>query len=211
MKQQYLIYGFIVVVAFTLFVWTKLKNRKLQLDTVARRPLENIIQINKVANDKLVIVEYISENHIKRILQDFCTACNEETYTAIPRLTKLSDRKFAIIFPYDVDFETYCYFINYVNYPIGFDRHFKTTGWATTKSTDAWTTEKSVNKKVMLYVSDFDTEYDNVLLTTSDNIGYKLGFAIGEEKQLLNSPEKKYVPPPVNTSELDRNKGIEFN
>ncbi len=62
----------------------------------------------------------------------------------------------------------------------------------------------------MLFVSDFDTEYNNVFLTTSDNIGYKLGFAMGEEKQPLNSPEKSYIKPPINISELDTNESIDF-
>ena len=210
MKQQYLIYGLIAVVAIVFFAWTKLKNQKPQPDTDTRKPPENVFPTNKVANDKLVIVENASENDIKKIIQEFCNSYNKETYQAIPRLTKLSDRKFAITFPYDINFEIYCYFINYVNYPMGFDRHFKTIGWASTKPTDTWITEKSANKNVMLFVSDFDTEYDNVFLTTSDNIGYKLGFAMGEEKQPLNSPEKSYVKPPINISELDTNESIDF-
>jgi hypothetical protein len=210
MKQQYLIYGLIAIVAIVFFAWTKLKNQKPHPDTDTKRPPENIFPTNKVANDKLIIVEDASENDIKKILQEFCNSYNKETYQAIPRLTKLSDRKIAVTFPYDINFEIYCYFINYVNYPMGFDRHFKTIGWTTTKPTDTWITEKSVNKNVMLFVSDFDTEYDNVFLTTSDNIGYKLGFAMGEEKQLLNSPEKSYVKPPINISELDTNESIDF-
>lgn len=210
MKQQYLIYGLIAVVAIVLFAWTKLKNQKPQPDTDTRRPSEDIFPTNKVVNDKFVIVEDASENDIKKILQEFCNSYNKEMYQAIPRLTKLSERKFAITFPYDINFEIYCYFINYVNYPMGFDRHFKTVGWTTTKPTDTWITEKSANKNVMLFVSDFDTEYDNVFLTTSDNIGYKLGFASGEEKQALNSPEKRYLRPPVSISELDTNESIDF-
>ncbi len=128
MKQQYLIYGLITVVAIVFFAWTKLKNQKTQPDTDTRRPPENVFPTNKVANDKLVIVENASENDIKKIIQEFCNSYNKETYQAIPRLTKLSDRKFAITFPYDINFEIYCYFINYVNYPMGFDRHFKTIG-----------------------------------------------------------------------------------
>jgi hypothetical protein len=55
----------------------------------------------------------------------------------------------------------------------------------------------------LLYVSDFDDEYDNVFLTTSDHIGYKLGFAMGEETQLLESPEKKYIEQPITFTELE--------
>lgn len=204
MKQQYVITGIIAITATIIFVfWTRLKNQKSESDTDENRPTENLFPTNKVANDKLAVVEDVSENEIKKILQEFCNLYNKEKFKAIPRLTKLSDRKFAITFPYDIDFETYCFLINYVNYPMNFDRHFKTVGWATTKSSDNWITEKSSNKNVMLYVSDFDTEYDNVFLTTNDNIGYKLGFAMGEEKQLLDKPEKSYTKQSVYNSDLD--------
>ena len=204
MKQQYLIIGIVAIVAIVIFVArTKLKNQKPQPDTDTRRPQENLFPTNQVTTDKLVIVEDASENDIKKILQEFCNSYNKETFQAIPRLTKLSDKEFAVTFPYDINFEIYCYLINYVNYPMGFDRHFKTVGWTSTKPSDTWITEKSVNKNVMLYVSDFDKEYDNIFLTTVDSIGYKLGFAMGEEKQLLDRPDKNYVKQPISNNELD--------
>ncbi len=210
MKQQYIILGIIILFAILYFAWTKLKNQAPQPDTDTRRPAENLLPTNKIANDKIVIVDDINENDIKKILQEFCNSYNKEKYQAIPRLTRLSDKKFAVTFPYDISFEIYCYFINYVNYPMGFDRHFKTIGWTTTRPTDTWTTEKSVNKNVMLFVSDFDTEYDNVFLTTSDNIGYKLGFAMGEEKKLLDKPEKNYVKQPIDISEIETKQHLDF-
>ena len=54
----------------------------------------------------------------------------------------------------------------------------------------------------MLFVADDDTEGDNVYMTTSDNAGYKLGFAVGEEKQLLDHPKKNFRPPPIEIEEL---------
>lgn len=204
MKQQYLIIVIIAIVTIVIFISsTRLKNQKSQPDTNTSRPQENLFPTNIVENDKLVIVEDINENDIKKILQEFCNLYNEKTFLALPRLTKLSDSKYAITFPYDINFEIYCFFINYMNYPMGFNRHFKAIGWTTTKPTDTWITEKSVNKNVMLFVSNFDTEYDNVFLTTSDNIGYKLGFAMGEEKQLLDKPNKSYVNQPISSNELN--------
>ncbi|GEO07179.1 hypothetical protein AAE02nite_48430 [Adhaeribacter aerolatus] len=211
MKQQYLILGIIAIVTIVIFIaWTKLKNQKPQPVTDTSRPAESTLPTNKVSNDKLVIVEDADESDIKKILQEFCNSYNKETYQAIPRLTKLSDKKFAITFPFDINFEIYCYFINYVNYPMGFNRHFKTIGWTTTNPSDNWITEKSANKNVMLYVSDFDTEYDNVFLTTFDNIGYKLGFAMGEEKQLLDLPEKNYKKQPIDISEFEAKQHFDF-
>ncbi|MDN3706542.1 hypothetical protein QW060_26300 [Myroides ceti] len=209
-KQQYLIAGIIIIAIITFFACTKLKNQTSKPDTDTRRPSEKYFPKKKIMNDKIVIIEDIDESDAKKIIQEFCNSYNKETFQVIPVLSKLSDKKFAVTFPYDIQFEFFCYFINYVNYPMGFDRHFKTVGWTTTKPNDTWITDKSVNKKVMLFVSDFDTEYDNVFMTTNDNIGYKLGFAMGEEKQLLNNPEKRYNKQPMTIDELTNKKQTEF-
>ena len=66
-----------------------------------------------------------------------------------------------------------------------------------------------VNKKVMLFIPSDDEDYDNVYLTTSENIGYKMGFAMGEEKQKLSSPRQTYVEP-VNLEELEGKPGIQY-
>ena len=76
------------------------------------------------------------------------------------------------------------------------------TGWTTTHIGDTWITDRSLNKNVMLFITDDDTEYDNVYMTTSDNFGYKLGFAKGQEKQLLETPKKLYVEPKIGFSDL---------
>jgi len=205
MEHYYLLAGLLILSALI-----RLRIQNLQPDTDASRPDESLFPKDKIANDKLVLVEGVSENDLSKILQMFCNSYNRKAFQALPRLIQLSDNQFAVTFPYDINFEIYCYFINYVNYPPGFDRHFKTVGWATTTPSDSWITEKSVNKNVMLYISDFDEEYDNVFLTTSDNVGYKLGFAIEEEMQLLDSPEKSYVRQPVNINELDEKPYTDF-
>jgi hypothetical protein len=54
----------------------------------------------------------------------------------------------------------------------------------------------------MLFIPYDDTEYDNVYLTTEDNIGYKLGFAVGHEKQILDFPKLNFVEPQIEIDEL---------
>lgn len=192
-----------VAVIFIWFVWNKLKNQTPQSGTETNRSSENRFPQNMVPNDKLVIVEGPNESEVIEILQEFCDMYNEESIQALPRLIKLAESKFAITFPYNIKFEIFCYFINFLNYPMGFNGTVKSTGWSTTSAKDKWITKQSANKNVMLYVSDHDTEYDNVFMTTSDNIGYKLGFAIGEEKQLLERPEKNYLRQPFSFTYIE--------
>lgn len=211
MKEEYLIFGMIAgLIMVIIFAWKKMNSQHHQTDINSAKRSKTSLSTTPVENDKLVVIEDVSEDEIKKILQDFCNCYNEKVIQAILRLTPLSSKKFVVTFPYDMNFEIYGYFINYVNYPIGLDRTFKTVGWTTTKPDDTCITEKSVHKNVMLYVSDFDTEYDNVFMTTSDNIGFKLDFSWSGKNQLLDKPEKVYVKQPINISDLQTNHSVEF-
>ncbi len=210
MDKQYIIWGVILVLLLLFFLRTKFKHQEIKPPVNTKRPSETLFPSREVSNDKIVIIENANDKDVKKILRDLCNLYNEKEYAVIPRLTKLLNNRFAVTFPYDINFETFCYFINYVSYPMGFDKRFQTIGWTTTTSTDMWITDKSANKNVMLFVSDYDTEYDNVFLTTSDNIGYKLGFALGEEEQLLEKPEKLYQNPPLQSNELATKEFIDY-
>jgi predicted acetyltransferase len=137
-------------------------------------------------------------------LTDFCASYNQEKVQAHLRLTKIKADEFVISFPQNIDFEIYCYMINYLNYPAGFNKTFKPFGYTTTKLSDHWITEETANKEVMLFISDHDTEYDNVSMTTSENIGYKLSFdhSHTSKNQLLDAPEKNYTPHSVSLNQL---------
>lgn len=210
MKTQSILFGLIAAIAILYFIWAKFKNQKPQPDTDSSRPSTELLLSQEKQNDKLVIVKDISYADLQTILTEFCNKYNKDHYQAQPRLTKITEREFAITFPFDIDFEIFCYFINYVEYPMGFNKSFNAIGWTTTKSNDTWITEKSANKRVMLYIPTDDTEHDNVFMTTADNIGYKLGFAMGEEKQLLDRPEKRYVKQPISNNELDGKTHTDF-
>ncbi len=93
---------------------------------------------------------------------------------------------------------------------MGFDKSFNVTAWETTKQANGWITEKTANKKVMLFIPEDDKEHDNVFLTTDDNIGYKLGFAMGEEKQFLQTPKKKYLAPTIDIKTLTEKEAQDF-
>jgi len=174
------------------------------------RPSTNKKPSQLKPNDKLVIVKGVNYEDLKSALKGYCNMYNKEDFAALPRLVKLSDREFAITFPYDIEFELYCYFVNYIKYPMDIKYNPEVTAWTTTKETGGWITEKSANKKVMLFIAEDDNEHDNVFLTTEDNIGYKLGFAVGEEKQFLETPKKRYFTPPIDINTLTEKQAEDF-
>jgi hypothetical protein len=148
-------------------------------------------------NDKLVVVKGIDYAGLKQVLLDFCKMYNKRGLQAIVRLTTIDETAFAITFPFDIEFEIFCYFINYLQYPVEFKSIIHVIAWTTTKTGDPWITAKSANKNVMLFIPPDDTEHDNVFLTTADNTGYKLRFALGENELLLEMPAREYTPPPI--------------
>lgn len=210
MKPQLIVIGLVIAVIIFYVLRTRLKASEPQPDTDTKRPSQSSLPTQPKQNDKVVIVKGISHSDMKRVLTGFCNMYNKESYQAQPRLTKLTERKFAITFPYDIDFEIFCYFLNYIEYPMELQWSPDVTAWTTTKSSDTWITEKAANKKAMLFIPTDDTEHDNVYMTTQDNIGYKLGFAMGEEKQLLDTPKKRYVEPSIKISELTNNEFEDF-
>ena len=184
--------------------------QKPEADTDTTRPSNEHLPKQEKPNGKLVIVDNISKTEIDSILTGFCNMYNKESFQAQPRLYKLNERQFAITFPFDIEFEIYCYFVNYVHYPMGFDKAFSLTAWETTGQANGWITDKTANKNVMLFIPEDDNEHDNVFLTTNDNIGYKLGFAMGEEKQLLQTPKKAYFAPTIDIKTLTEKEAQEF-
>jgi len=202
MKTQTVILGLAVVIIAIYFIWTKFVSPKVEPYTDTTRPSNVHLPEQEVQNDKLVIVNNITHLEIDKILTGFCNMYNKKSFVVLLRLYELNERQFAITFPYDIEFQIFCFFVNYIRYPMWFNKSFEVIGWATTKSGEMWITEKSANKEVMLFIPNDDTEYDNVYLTTKDNIGYKLGFAVGHEKQLLKLPQKRFVKPSIENTEL---------
>jgi hypothetical protein len=188
MKPLLLVLGLILAVIIFLCFANKSEDFRATADTDTRRPSQSTLPTQTKQNDKLVLVKGISQADLKHVLTGFCNMYNKENFQAQPRLTKLTEREFVITFPYNMDFEIFCYFINYIEYPMELTWSPNLTAWTTTKNSDTWITERSANKKAMLFIPTDDTEHDNVYMTTQDNIGYKLGFALGGEKQLLTFP-----------------------
>jgi hypothetical protein len=199
MALSLIIVGLIIIaIAFQIFQRrSKIMASKSDIGKVSQKTLP----FHTKQNDKLVLIENADYADVQKALTDFCNMYNEKTYQALPRLIKLSEKEFAIIFPYDLDFEIYCYFVNYMKYPIGIKWNANIVGWVTA-STNDWIPEQSLNKKIMLFVPEDDTEGDNVYMTTSDNTGYKLGFAMGQEKKLLDTPKKNFRAPGIEIEEL---------
>lgn len=167
----------------------------------SRPPADEMPSVEK-NNDKLIIIKNVAQDDVRKVLKAFCDRYNKDSYQAMPRLYKLSASLFAVTFPYDIDFAIFCFAVNFLEYPdTDVDWRADVRAWATTKSGDEWTTKATADQFVMLYIDKVDKEYDNVFMTTQDNIGYKLDFGARTEEQ-LPSPTELFVAPAISISEL---------
>ncbi|PWG79529.1 hypothetical protein DDR33_15770 [Pararcticibacter amylolyticus] len=204
MKILLVLLGLIVVALIIKSFVPSNKNTSYNASRPKRSPMPP-----KSDNDKIVIVRGAPYTDIKKAVKQFCDIYNKDDYSLIASLTKISDRDIVITFPYDLTFDMFCFFVNYMYYPNGINYKADIKAWATTKPGDVWIAPNLAGKKVMLYIPPEDKEYDNVYLVSNENIHYKLGFAVGEETQPLSGSGEKYIEQTVQIEEI-KNKAAEI-
>ena len=62
----------------------------------------------------------------------------------------------------------------------------------------------------MIFIPKWDEEHDNVYLTTEDNLGFKMGFGLGEAHQKLDRPALSYMKNPIDFNKLENKVKINF-
>ena len=212
MAKVFLLIGFVVAVVSLVYKFgfadpkTESENRI--------RPVDSSSPVQKIDNDKMIIVRNIAINYLKTAIEQFCNIYNKQKVLAKPRLGVL-ENQYLITFPYDIDFEHFCYFINYVKYAnelsLKPDYKPEIIAWCSTKKGDSWMTDQLLNKRVMLYIPESDKDYDNVYLTTEYNLGYKMVFAQGESQIKLDRPLVDYKNPPTDLLKISGAQTIDFD
>ena len=210
MNKTLLIAGIIIVVVFLIFKFG-LKSSQTNLKNTSR-PSDVKKQTTNKPNDKIILIRNLKLDYLKQAITQSCNMSNQNQYIVLPRLTIL-DNQYVITFPYDIDFDQFCYFINYMKYAheLSLKQDYKPVikAWCTTKPDYTWMTNEIANKTVMIYVPDWDKDYDNVYLTTQDNLGFKMGFALGEEHQKMDKPAMQFEKMPIDLN-LENKETIDF-
>lgn len=143
---------------------------------ISSLPPSKVVKWKKVANDKLVFVSGITKQKLENDLKEVCDLYNSDGARMYPELQQLGDREFAITFPYDIDFVSFYYLINFLCYPMSGGERAEVTGWTKAVAGDRWITKRIAGKQLMLYIPEEDEEYDNVYVTTEYGECYKFSF-----------------------------------
>jgi hypothetical protein len=166
----------------------------------------NIIK-DSVVNNKIILVDNVEYNLIKQAVQDFTDMYdNPEQFELKPisKLYKPQEDQTLIIFPYNIDFEIFCYLINYIKYPIDLKYKANVLAWTTTKPDDPKIISEVSNRNVMLYIDPNDIEYDNVMLIAENEQTYKIRFAVGKGFEKYSETILKYKSFDLSTFELNK-------
>lgn len=149
-----------------------------------------VVKGKKAANDKVIVVCGITKQKLENDLKDLCDAHNGDGGNIYPEVRQTGETEFIITFPYDIDFVSFCYLINFLCYPVSGGDKAEVTGWTKAIAGDSWITKRIAGKQLMLYVPDEDKEYDNVYVTTESGDCYKFGF--DGKTVLLPKPFRPY-------------------
>ncbi|MCL2649691.1 MAG: hypothetical protein FWD60_01540 [Candidatus Azobacteroides sp.] len=205
MRQIFYLIAIVITMYFAFKVMAKVKDRPEEEKKKAVKPEKEI------PNDKIILVENVNREQIEHVLQDFCELYNDSTeYAVLPRLTSLSESRFAITFPYNDALEVICYLVNYLNYPAEIKWNAVVCAWATVEDEPSWKEESDLlGKKIMLYVSpekENSREYTEII--TSENASYRINLnSIVEKDDYL---EKQYVAPEIQPEDLEGKEFYDF-
>ena len=124
-------------------------------------------------------------------------------------LRAVSPHEFAIRFPKNIEFDIFCYLINYLSYPIELPRSVSALGWGTVHQKAKWVPIGLTGIPLILYVSPGDTRSDNLHLVTEAGEHYVLSLSKLRMRRSKQLPERSYQPAP-STGNDENEHSVEF-
>lgn len=188
-KEEYFNAATIYLASTALFMlflyWDiyKIKQRKLRRKRAYR---ENMLLPGEVINNKVILVEKLSSSEIEILTKNFCSMYNKDKDRAVVKIRKFTNKAHVLTFPYDIDFDTFCFLMNYIAYSPDMNKRLFVTGWYPVSGNE---------KEDMFYTPPDEQECDNVYYTTPEGKNYKVDF--GNMKPAQIKSEQPYGPVPT--------------
>ncbi|HLP49479.1 MAG TPA: hypothetical protein VK154_01205 [Chitinophagales bacterium] len=144
-----------------------------------------------MVDSNYILVSNVQQRDIETAVANMAVMHADNGYTKSIEIYRYPVKGlFLLLFPFPPDFEWFQYIVNYLKYPEGVTYNADVRGYWTLKKGDGALSEH-IGKRVMLYVSDNDKEYDNVALVTDDKLTYRLDFS--GIVTLLPANEKEFI------------------
>ncbi len=140
-------------------------------------------------NNNLILINGGAYTEIKKALRQWIELYSDQIKSDLNfKLYKNGKGNHIIQADDRLDNETFFYLVNYLKYPEGIEYNIDIEGYTTGE-------EKSLkSKKLLVYISPNDKEYDNVFVTTNENENYKVEFGgkvtLTGENKLYRTPQE---------------------
>lgn len=161
-------------------------------------------------NTNYIIVSGPSNELLEMAVQQMADLYADTEYSQGIELYKSKNNKdqFIIRFAIDPDFERFKYFVNYLHYPKVQNYSARVLGYFKLNEEKIDLGELK-NERLLLYVSDQDTEGDNVngIFENGDKT-IKFGFALGEEYKELGYKEFDFQEPEIKNEDYEHIKTL---
>lgn len=155
-----------------------------------------------MTNDNLIVIKGGAYNDLKKALRQWLDLYSKELQDDLTfELFKNGKGNHIIKADQRLDNERFYYLVNYLNYPIEIDYKVDIKAFTTGKDENILK-----NKKLLVYISQSDKDGDNVFVTTSDNMNYKVDFG----GKISEANESKMFKPPA-FNQLDNPEIIKLN
>jgi hypothetical protein len=176
-----------------LIIAVRYRKNRLRESLLDRNRAGHAAQPVASGHHKVIQVKGVREFELHRMLSGFSQLYPGDNIVRISSRTLGSDDHVLCISD-EMDLERFFYLVNYLVYPRELNVRLEVIGWATLRNGDALLPDLGIEKKAMFYIPEEDKEFDNVYMTTEDNIGYKLSFNLSDRRR-LTSPPRSYVRP----------------
>jgi hypothetical protein len=132
-----------------------------------------------------IITNNITETKLENAVSELVELYYETGFVNSVIVNRVRVNHFMIEFPDNPDFERFLYFVNYLTYPeCKYDgKPFIYGIWNVVEPNHS--IDSRTGEKLLIYVSQFDTEYDNVIIENSSGKVFKYSFSgkVSEEKK----------------------------
>ncbi|MFZ4261210.1 hypothetical protein ACFRAE_04160 [Sphingobacterium sp. HJSM2_6] len=151
-------------------------------------------ELEKKANDKVILVKGPSFNDLKDACETFCKLFNKQQLLIIINLNKVGSRTYILTFPYDINFKHYCFMINYLKFSNILGPYNQIKGWLTTDEEGVFMNEYIADKKAMIYLPDYENPSGIVFLTTIDGFTFQLDLGLSKSILQMEDIHEGYQP-----------------
>ena len=159
-----------------------------------------------MSSNNLILIEGGTEGKVKKALKQWIDVYIDSLENGLTfEFYKNGLEKYVIKADDRLSNDSFFYLINYLKYPEDIDYDIEIEGYTIGKNKDILK-----NRKLLVYISADDREYDNVFVTTNERSNYKIDFGgkiteVYEIKDFKRPPELKLNRPEifeVNNSEF---------